>query len=260
MAKIIMSGTGSLGFQAWAGKDFGPKNMFWREIGMDFKRDKYFKYKIGLFTLLFFFIFGTLTNIYINTDNILSDVPDKIIRLHVVANSDSPEDQQLKLQVRDEVINRMSGKFEGLKDISEVKGVIEGSLGEIEAIARETIEENGKLYDVRAAFAKTDFPTKVYGNLTLPAGEYQALNVIIGKGEGKNWWCVMFPPLCFIDVAHGVVPEKTMKELKKSLTDEEYRLLLSSRTEEEIPVKLKFKIVELAKSMNLRLAQIGNRN
>jgi stage II sporulation protein R len=218
------------------------------------------KYRIAFSLLVTFFLFGILMNVYINTDQALSDVPDKIIRLHVVANSDSPEDQQLKLQVRDKVINSMNVRFEGLKDIAEVKGIIDGSLEEIEAIARKTIEENGKLYDVKAVFAKTDFPTKVYGNLTLPAGEYQALNIVIGKGEGKNWWCVMFPPLCFIDVAHGVVPEETMKELKKSLTDEEYRLLLSSRTEEEMPVKLRFKILELAKSMNLRLARIGNRN
>jgi stage II sporulation protein R len=209
--------------------------------------------------VLSFFIFGLLMNIYIDTDRKLADVPDKIIRLHVVANSDSPEDQQLKLQVRDKVIGRMSGRFEGLKDIAEVKGVIEGSLGEIETIARETIEENGKLYNVNAAFARTDFPTKTYGNLTLPAGTYQALNIVIGEGKGKNWWCVMFPPLCFIDVAHGVVPEKTMKELKESLTDEEYRLLLSSRTKEEMPVKLRFRILELAKSMNLKLARISNR-
>lgn len=217
------------------------------------------KYKIGLFLLATFFIFGILVSIYINTDRELADVSDKIIRLHVVANSDSPEDQQLKLQVRDKVINSMSGRFEGLKDISEVKSTIEGSLREIEAIARDAIKENGKLYDVKAAFARTDFPTKVYGNLTLPAGSYQALNIVIGAGEGKNWWCVMFPPLCFIDVAHGVVPEKTMKELKESLTEDEYRLLLSSRTEEEIPVKLRFKIVELAKSMNLRIARNNGR-
>lgn len=217
------------------------------------------KYKIGFFILTFLFIFGLLMNIYIDTDRKLADVPDKIIRLHVVANSDSPEDQQLKLQVRDKVIGRMSGRFEGLKDIAEVKGVIEGSLGEIETIARETIEENGKLYNVNAAFARTDFPTKTYGNLTLPAGTYQALNIVIGEGKGKNWWCVMFPPLCFIDIAHGVVPEKTMNELKESLTDEEYRLLLSSRTKEGMPVKLRFKILELAKSMNLKLARISNK-
>jgi stage II sporulation protein R len=230
----------------------------WRIRDMKFKISKYFKYKIGIFLLVTFFIFGVLVSVYINTDSELADVPDKIIRLHVVANSDSPGDQQLKLQVRDKVIKTMSGRFDGLKDIAEVKSTIERSLGEIETIARGAIKENGKLYDVKAVFAKTDFPTKVYGNLTLPAGTYQALNIVIGEGAGKNWWCVMFPPLCFIDVAHGVVPEKTMKELKESLTDEEYRLLLSSRTEEEIPVKLRFKIVELAKSMNLKIAKMSS--
>jgi stage II sporulation protein R len=218
------------------------------------------KYKIGYFLLITFFIFGVLMNIYIGTDKELADVSDKIIRLHVVANSDSPEDQQLKLQVRDQVITRMSTRFEGLKDITEVKGILLGSLGEIESIARKTIEENGRLYDVKAVFERTDFPTKIYGNLTLPAGSYQALNIVIGEGEGKNWWCVMFPPLCFIDVAHGVVPEKTMKELKESLTEEEYKLLLSSRTEQKMPVKLRFRILELAKNMNFKLARASNRN
>jgi stage II sporulation protein R len=232
----------------------------WRIRNMKFKTSKYFKYKIGIFLLVTFFVFGVLVSIYINTDRALADVPEKIIRLHVVANSDSPEDQQLKLQVRDKVINKMSGRFEGLKDISQVKSIIESSLTEIETLAREAIKENGKLYDVKAVFERTDFPTKVYGNLTLPAGSYQALNIVIGEGEGKNWWCVMFPPLCFIDIAHGVVPEKTMSELKESLTEEEYRLLLSSRTEGEIPVKLRFKIVELAKSMNLKIAKLSNRH
>ncbi|MEA4846449.1 MAG: stage II sporulation protein R [Clostridiaceae bacterium] len=214
--------------------------------------------KIGIFTVLFFFIFGVLTGIYINTDKALAGVPEKIIRLHVVANSDSPSDQQLKLQVRDKIINSMSGKFEGLKDISEVKRTIEDSLDEIEAIAKETIEENRKLYGVKAAFTETDFPTKTYGSLTLPAGTYQALNIVIGEGKGKNWWCVMFPPLCFIDVAHGVVTEETMKELKTSLTDEEYRLLISSKKPGDVSVKIRFKILELAKSMNLKLVKLVN--
>lgn len=223
-------------------------------------KSKLSKYKILMvMSLSLFFFFGILMNIYISTDRELSDVAEKIIRLHVVANSDSPLDQQLKLQVRDEVIQRMSGRFEGLKDIAEVKGVLAGSLEEIESIARETIEENGRLYDVKAAFKKTDFPTKAYGDLILPAGTYQALNIVIGEGKGKNWWCVMFPPLCFIDVAHGVVPEETMKELESSLTDEEYRLLVSTKKPGNMSVKLRFKILELAKSMNLRLAKISNR-
>ncbi len=220
-------------------------------------RNRLLFYKTGLFLLSFFFIFGILMNVYINTDKELADVPDKIIRLHVVANSDSPEDQQLKLQVRDEVIRRMNERFEGIEDIDEVKSIIGKSLEEIEAVSKRTIVEKGKFYNVKAAFTTTDFPTKTYGSLTLPAGEYQALNIVIGEGEGKNWWCVMFPPLCFIDVAHGVVPEKTMKELESQLTKEEYRLLISTGKTEDIPVKLRFKILELAKSMNLKLAKMG---
>lgn len=216
--------------------------------------------KLGIFLILTLFIFGSVMLIYINTEAELADVPDKIIRLHVVANSDSPEDQQIKLYVRDEVISRITGKFEGLKDINEVRRVLRENLGEIEAIAREAIEKYGKDYDVKAELAKTDFPTKVYGNLTLPAGSYQALNIVIGSGKGKNWWCVMFPPLCFIDVAHGVTAEETMGELRESLNEEEYRLLLSSKTKgEKAPVKLKFKIVEIARDMNSRFARTVKR-
>ena len=216
------------------------------------------KYKIGFFLITFFFVFGILTGIYINTDMALADVPEKIIRLHVVANSDSPADQQLKLQVRDKIISSMSGRLEGLKDISEVKSIVRGSLAEIEAAAREVIEENRKRYGVKAVFTEMDFPTRTYGNITLPAGTYQALNIVIGEGKGKNWWCVMFPPLCFIDVAHGIAAEETMKELKASLTEEEYSLLISSKEPGEVSVKLRFKILELAKSMGLRLARLGN--
>ena len=209
------------------------------------------------FFILTFFIFGILTRIYLDTDKALADVSDKLIRLHVVANSDSPKDQDLKRRVRDEVISRMSPKFEGLKNIEEVKKVIHENLGLIESIAAEVIDKEALPYGVKASLADYDFPTKVYGNLTLPAGNYQALKVVIGNGSGQNWWCVMFPPLCFIDIAHGVVPEKTMKELKNSLTEEEYKLLVSSKTQKDMPIKLRFKIVELTKSMNSKLVKLG---
>lgn len=212
------------------------------------------KFKIGIFIIAFFFIFGLLMNIYINTGSGLAQISDKIIRLHVIANSDSPFDQQLKLQVRDKVIESMRGRLEGLKSVSEARSILASSLGEIEAVAGEAVKNGGKLYDVKATLEKTNFPTKAYGSLTFPAGQYQALNIVIGEGEGKNWWCVMFPPLCFIDVAHGVVPEKSMEELKASLTVEEYNLLLSRREPEKLPVKLRLKIVELVESVNMKLA------
>jgi stage II sporulation protein R len=214
--------------------------------------------KAGLFLLVMFFTFGIINYIYINTDRELADVTDKLVRLHVVANSDSVEDQDLKRKVRDEVIKQISPSFEGLKDVSQVKQVIADNISLIEQIAAKVVKENQKNYGVEAVLNNFDFPTKVYGNLTLPAGNYQALKIVLGNGEGQNWWCVMFPPLCFIDIAHGVVPEQTMDQLKQSLSDEEFRLLTSARTQEEVPVKLKFKVVEIAKSMNMRMAKIAN--
>lgn len=220
---------------------------------------KVFFTKLGLYLLVTFFIFGIINYIYINTDRELADVSDKLVRLHVIANSDSVEDQDLKRKVRDQVIAQMSPKFEGLKDVNEVKQVIADNLSLIEEIAAQVVSENHRSYSAKAILGDYDFPTKVYGNLTLPAGNYQALRIVLGKGEGQNWWCVMFPPLCFIDIAHGVVPEQTMDKLKDSLTEEEYKLLTAAKTEQEVPVKLKFKVVEIAKSLNLKITKLGQR-
>jgi stage II sporulation protein R len=215
--------------------------------------------KTGLFLVIMFFVFGIINYIYINTDKELADVADKLVRLHVIANSDSVEDQDLKRKVRDEVIKEMSPKFEGLKDVNQVKQVIADNVSLIENIAARVVADNHKGYGAKALLGNFDFPTKIYGNLTLPAGNYQALKIVLGNGEGQNWWCVMFPPLCFIDIAHGVVPEQTMEQLKESLNEEEYKLLTAAKTEEEVPIKLKFKLVEIAKSMNMRIAKMGEK-
>lgn len=213
------------------------------------------KSKILIFFLITFMVFGIITYIYIYSDRVFADVPGKIIRLHVVANSDSPEDQALKREVRDAVIKKMSPQFENLKSIEEVKKVIADNLETIESIALEVIDKYNMEYAVHAELGDFDFPTKTYGDLTLPAGRYQALNIVIGSGKGQNWWCVMFPPLCFIDIAHGVVPQKTMEQLKQSLTEDEYKLLLSAKSEQGVSIKIRFKILELAKSMNQKLVK-----
>lgn len=215
------------------------------------------KSKISIFIILTLFLFGIITNIYISTDKVLADVPDKIIRLHVVANSDSPKDQQLKRDVRDAVIKKVAYEFENLDNIEMVRNTIEQNIWKIESIAKEVIRDNNKNYSVKAELGEFDFPTKQYGDLTLPAGKYQALNIKIGEAKGQNWWCVMFPPLCFIDIAHGVVPEKTMDKLKSSLTEEEYDILTASATEEDIPIRLKFKILDVAKNLNLKIVKVS---
>ena len=128
-----------------------------------------------------------------------TELADKVVRLHVLANSDSEEDQALKLRVRDAVLARATEILEQSADRKEAEARLRGQLLELERIAAEEISAAGYDYSVTAQLADTAFPTKEYDGFTLPAGDYLALRIVIGKGEGQNWWCVLFPPLCLID-------------------------------------------------------------
>lgn len=213
------------------------------------------KYKFIAFLILVLFVFGILMNTYINTDHTLSNIKDKIIRLHVVANSDSPKDQALKLSIRDAIINELTPMLKDLTEAEKVKTMIADNLDNIKETAEKELERLGEKYDITVDLGVHEFPTKMYGNLSFPAGEYQALNVVIGEGGGKNWWCVMFPPLCFVDIAQGVVSEKSLEELKEVLTEQEINMIKSGR-QEEIPVKIKFKIAEIYEKLNIKVAKI----
>jgi len=214
------------------------------------------KYKIISFIIMTFFIFGLLMNLHINNDSVLGDIKDKIIRLHVVANSDSPEDQAIKLQIRDAIIKELEPKLENLKNQEEVKNLISANMDNLIAAAEEEMARLGKGFPIDIELGTYEFPTKVYGDLSFPAGSYQALNVKIGEAQGKNWWCVMFPPLCFVDIAQGVISEKTLEEFKEILDEDELELLKSKKNSEEETVKIKFKLVEMAKNFNKNLAKI----
>jgi stage II sporulation protein R len=177
-----------------------------------------------------------------------------LVRLHVIANSDSQEDQALKLQVRDAIIQYMKSELSNSKDIKQTISIINADLSKIEEVSREVIKNNNSSYSVKASLGNYPFPTKTYGDITLPAGDYQALRVVIGKGEGKNWWCVLFPPLCFIDATHGTIPDNVKQELKNSLTDEEYAIITSADNDQDIPIKIKFKVVEFLQGSKIKLA------
>ncbi|QUH19691.1 stage II sporulation protein R [Alkaliphilus sp. B6464] len=170
---------------------------------------------------------------------------ENLIRFHVLANSDSPEDQELKLKVRDKVIDAMAEELGKSKDVDQTREILAANLEKIEEVAKAEIERNGESYGVRASLGEHKFPTKRYGNVVFPAGVYEALRIEIGKAEGQNWWCVMFPPLCFVDVKHGLTDEKTKQELKSALTEEEYYLVYSSVNEKELPLQLKSKVFEI---------------
>ena len=214
------------------------------------------KYKIISFILVVFFIYGMLMNLHINEDSILGDIKDKIIRLHVVANSDSPEDQALKLQIRDIIIKELEPQLKNLKDQDEVKKLIYDNMEKLKKASEEEMQRLGKNFPIDIELGTFEFPTKVYGPLTFPAGSYQALNVKIGTAQGKNWWCVMFPPLCFVDIAQGVVSDKAIEDFKEVLDEEELELLRSGERDSKKTVKVKFKLVEAAKNLNKNIAKI----
>ena len=167
-------------------------------------------------------------------------IAGKIFRLHVVANSDKKEDQELKMDVKKTVVDYLSQNLGAEADLEETREYVLGNLSEIEQAALRTIKEQGKSYPVSAAVEKTYFPDKTYGDCTFPAGEYEALNIRIGKGEGKNWWCVLYPSLCFIDDTWGVVSREKKEELQEVLTKEEFRTIFED-PEEKKKVRIGFK-------------------
>lgn len=175
---------------------------------------------------------------------VIEGLSDSLIRFHVIANSDSEEDQELKLKVRDEILDKMNDILSESKNIEETRKIICDNKEYIKEIAKRVVEENNYDYDIDVMLKMEQFPLKTYGDIILPPGEYEALLVKIGQAKGKNWWCVMFPPLCFVDVTHGVVPQETKETLKRVLTDEEYDSVVMAETQEDMPIKIRFKFLE----------------
>ena len=123
-------------------------------------------------------------------------IPDKVFRLHVLANSDSAEDQALKLRVRDRILEESAGLMDGVSTREEAEATAAQSLPKLQAAAEDEIRQAGYEYPVQAEITRMYFPTRQYESVTLPAGEYDALRITIGEAKGKNWWCVLFPALC----------------------------------------------------------------
>lgn len=155
------------------------------------------------------------------------DIADQVIRLHVVANSDSQDDQELKLEVKEEIVDLLREELREDTSVVMAQQTLRDHLREIEEMAGRYIKERGYDYEVNAELGTCYFPVKEYGDMTFPAGEYKALKVNIGKSEGKNWWCVMYPTLCLVDSTYQVVPEDSKEKLRENLTEEEYESLLT---------------------------------
>lgn len=170
-------------------------------------------------------------------------IREDVLRLHVIANSDSAIDQNLKLKVRDELLERGSEIFDGSVNVENAVEKLSPKLPELEKIAEETVREYGFAYDVKVVIDVDYFPTKTYDYVTLPAGDYLALKVIIGSGKGHNWWCVMFPPMCLGAADAG-------EEIDDVLNEKEFKLVTKNPKYEP-----RFKILEIYESIKYKLAR-----
>lgn len=158
-------------------------------------------------------------------DEIQRELSEKLLRFHVVANSDSDEDQTLKLKVKEAVVDYLSDYLYDTMTLEETENVIAAHNDEVVDLANRIIAENGYDYSVSAELTSCYFPVKSYGDVTLPAGDYEAYRITIGEADGKNWWCILYPPLCFVDVSYGYVPDESKVLLQNILDDEEYRYI-----------------------------------
>ena len=198
---------------------------------------------IFILTILVFIYIALLSFNY--SKAISSNLSDSVFRLHIIANSDSSADQELKLKVRDKIIEYMNTLTSNSSDKKDVISMVNNHLDSFKEIALNTIKGNGYNYDVNIEIGNFHFPTKSYGDISFPAGNYDALKIEIGDAIGQNWWCVLFPPLCFVNSSTGVVPDDSKNTLKENINSESYEIISEgNKSNNTSDIKIKFKIIE----------------
>lgn len=150
------------------------------------------------------------------------EISAQVVRFHVLANSDRVEDQERKREVRDRLLGEMAALLENADTREETEHILKEHTGTLEQAAEECLRENGSQDEVRVVYTEDYFPVKSYGDYTLPAGNYEALRVEIGRARGHNWWCMLYPSLCFFDAVHPVLDEEEGEKLEQVLSDEAY--------------------------------------
>lgn len=213
-----------------------------------FRKNNIYRFLLLLILFTIFILFSAFS--YVNA--VSSEISNSVFRLHVIANSDSEEDQNLKYKVRDSLLEYMNSLCANVSSKQEAISIAQNHVEDFKNIAKRVISDNGYEYMVSVEIGQYDFPTKEYGDITLPAGMYDALRVKIGSATGHNWWCVMFPPLCFVDVSSGVVPDSSKELLEENMSEEEYNLITDSSNNSDL--SFKFKIVELFENIKIKLA------
>lgn len=185
------------------------------------------------------FILLNILSIYAQGER--EKIADNVLRLHVVGESNSESDQSLKIKVRDEILLKYGKVLSSVKDKNEAIIRAQALKEEMIKAAEKVLRENGSEAEISLDIERCRFPLKVYGNIRLPGGKYDAVNIKIGEAKGENWWCVMYPPLCFEFCSEGKMTEESLDILKKSLGEKRFSLI----SEDSREVKIKFKLLEL---------------
>lgn len=180
--------------------------------------------------------------VVLGNDPLQPAIASKILRFHVLANSDSQVDQKVKEKVRDAVGTYLGPLLRDSENLDETKYIVNQHMDEIIVVAEQTLKENGQKPIVSARIAQMDFPEKTYGEYSFPRGEYEALQIVIGEGKGQNWWCVLYPNMCFKGTVYEVIEEDAKEALKEVLSPWEYADVFNSGK-----VELRFKILEYFK-------------
>lgn len=214
-------------------------------------KNKKFKVFIILIILLCLYVF---TSAFSYATTISNDLQKSVFRLHVIANSNSEEDQNLKYIVRDNVIEYMKTICNQCSSKEETIKIVSDHLEDFTQIANQTIKENGFSYTANVSLGNFEFPTKVYGDISFPSGYYDALKIQLGNADGQNWWCVLYPSLCFVDITSGIVPQESKEQLQEDLNDEEYKIISNTDT----PINIKFKLIEFFTQNNIITAKSSN--
>lgn len=214
------------------------------------------KYKNKIILALIVLIISLFISYAVEAYESMCNIKDKVIRFHVIANSDTLEDQQLKYKVRDNVINQFNEEFESVSTKDKSENIIINKINDIRKQAEQTIIKEGYNYNVDVYYGNYKFPRKQYEEIVLPEGNYDAVRIEIGEAKGSNWWCVMFPPLCFVnfgntDNAKAVFDIDTEKKLHEVLTFEEIQAIKTKRGLNDIKLKSKvFEFIEKGKVIN----------
>ncbi|MBU8881042.1 stage II sporulation protein R [Bacillus sp. FJAT-29790] len=201
---------------------------------------------------------GTILSLYIPKTEVMADeplvIPNEAIRLRILANSDREADQALKRLVRDAVNKEITKWVADLTSIEDARILIRSNLPEIQKIAESVVAKEKSAQSIKAEFGVVEFPTKLYGQFLYPAGEYEAILITLGEGKGANWWCVLFPPLCFLDFSNGVAvsdgfeggkTEESAAKTDQEVVSKKDEKLPFYTEEDEKPVEVKFFLVEL---------------